>query len=188
MICIFMKYCTVTTHKSQPVTCNFKPVFQMWNLNRCLMLPMLAFRCCLQGCCNLQWFKTSASNFGKATRAPSCSNIEFFIKSWHGQASIDNKSLLTIPTTPPTPTVCVTSVLTLAMACAAFYTIKYMTIFYFRFKKQQHLQLRAVMVCQRNGQERSYTLRLLSSVLNTSGVKEYISLVPHVRTNFFLPI
>ena len=149
---------------------------------------MLAFRCCLQGGCNLHWFKTSALNFWKASHAPSCPNIEFLIKSWHGQASIGQKSLLTIPTTPPTPIVCITSVRALEMARAAFYTIKYITIFDFGFKKQQDLQLRAVMVFQRNGQERSYILGLLSRVLNTSGMKEYMSLVPQVRTHFFLPI
>ena len=142
------------------------------------MVLMLAFRCCLQGYCNLQWFKTFASNFWKATHAPSCPNIEFLVKSWYGQASIGQKSLLTIPTPPPTPIVCITSVRALEMARAAFYTIKYITIFDFGFKKQQDSQLRAVMVCQQNGQERSCILGLLSRVLNTSGMKEYMSLVP----------
>ena len=157
-------------------------------MNCTITLLMLEFRCCLQACCNLRWFKTSGSNFWKPTDCPSCQNIKFFVKSGYGQASIRHKSPLTTPTIHPTPLLCMTSVLALEMACAAFNTIKYITIFYFGFKKQQHLQSGAVMGYQRNGQERSAILGLLACASKISGLKEYIFLVPRVGTHFFLPI
>ena len=149
---------------------------------------MLRIWCCLQPGCILQWLNTFAANFWRPKCLPSCSNIEFFTKCWYGQANIAYQSTLTIQASSTTPILYKIVVLTPEIACAAFYTVKHMTIFDFKSKKQQHLQLLAIWNSQRNGQESTGISRLLEYILNTSGMKEYIFLVPHVGTQIFLPI
>ena len=157
-------------------------------MNRCVSSFMLQIWCCLHCCCTSQWFTTSGQNFWRPKCCPSRQNMEFFTKSWYGQASIDYKLPSTIPTTAATPILYRILVPVSEMPRAAFNTVKYTIIFYFESEKQQDLQSLAVIILHQNGQERIWILGLLANILNTSGMKEYVFLVPQVRMNFFFPI